>query len=378
VQGTSSPTPVPGGWQTDDMSVAAYDFALPRGAVAQRPALRRDWARLMVVDPASGTWSHARFAEIGRFLRSGDVLVVNDSKVVPARLWGRKRSGGAVEVLLVERESTDQWTVIVRSRRRPVPGATIEFGSGLSGTWVAYCGGGRGRLRLAAEGDLDATLLEVGEVPLPPYIRRPCGPDAEDRERYQTVYARVPGSIAAPTAGLHFTGELVEDLAKGGITILQLTLHVGPATFQPIRTEDVRQHTLEGERYFIPGETAAAVSAARAAGRRIIAVGTTTTRALEAAAEPDGTLRPGAGVARTVIHPGYRFRVINGLLTNFHLPRSSLLLVVAALLGRELVQRCYREALAEGYRFYSYGDVMLAIHHDGPVSAPQVHLGVTG
>jgi len=342
------------------MCLASYDFALPPSAIAQRPSLRRDGGRLMVVDPASGTWRHTRFAEIGRFLRADDVLVVNDSKVIPARLRGRKQSGGGVEVLLVERESGDEWTALVRGGRRPSPGATIEFGSGLRGTWVASCAGGRARLRLAADGDLEATVDRAGEVPLPPYIRRPFGPDSDDRERYQTVYAREPGSIAAPTAGLHFSHELMEELRQSGITIVPVTLHVGPATFQPVRTEDVAKHSLEGERYRISDDTAATVSAARKAGRRVIAVGTTTTRALEAAAEADGTIRPGEGLARIVIRPGYRFRVIAGLITNFHLPRSSLLLLVAALLGRELVQRCYRGALAEGYRFYSYGDAMLA------------------
>jgi S-adenosylmethionine:tRNA ribosyltransferase-isomerase len=364
---TSIAVAAPG--QRHDLCLASYDYRLPPGAIAQRPALRRDMARLMVVNPRGGAVKHTWFGKLGQFFRNGDVLVVNDSKVVPARLRGHKRSGGAVELLLVEQTGQGRWSALVRSNRRLQLGTTLEFGGGLQ----AVCLGaenGRVDVRLAAEGDLDAVLARVAELPLPPYIRRPSGPDDADRERYQTVYASAPGSIAAPTAGLHFTEALMEQLAARGIGIAPVTLQVGPATFQPIRTEDVAQHDLEGERYEIPHQTVEAIAAARRDGGRVIAVGTTTTRALEAAAGPDGQLRAGSGVARIFIRPGHQFRVIDGLITNFHLPRSSLLVLVAGFVGRDVVLRAYAEAVAHGYRFYSYGDAMLALRDVEPMNNP--------
>jgi S-adenosylmethionine:tRNA ribosyltransferase-isomerase len=223
-------------------------------------------------------------------------------------------------------------------------------------------------LRFSAPGDVEAALAATGQVPLPPYIQRPLGPDQQDIERYQTVYARHPGSIAAPTAGLHFTQELLDDLMRREVELAHVTLHVGPGTFRPVRSEDVARHRLDGEQYHIPEATVRRVAAARSAGRRVIAVGTTATRALEAAATPDGSLLAGSGVAETVIRPGYEFRIIQGLLTNFHLPRSSLLLLVAALVGRQAILRYYQEALARQYRFYSYGDAMLIADQPGQIT----------
>jgi S-adenosylmethionine:tRNA ribosyltransferase-isomerase len=344
----------------DAMRLAAYDYALPPAAIAQRPAEVRDAARLLVLERRSDRQLDRRFADLPRHLVPGDVLVVNDSRVVPARLRGRKDSGGRVEVLLLAREAAGCWVVLARASRRPRPGATVDFGCGVVGEWLEELGAGRARVQFRAPGDLEAALAAVGEVPLPPYVHRPAGPDAADRERYQTVYAREPGSIAAPTAGLHFTAALLGALRRAGVTVAPLTLHVGAATFRPIPSADLRAHRLESERYTIPPQTAAAVSAARSAGRRVIAVGTTTTRALEAAAA-DGTVRPGPGVAALFIGPGHRFRVIDGLVTNFHLPRSSLLVLVCAFAGRARVLGAYAAALARGYRFYSYGDAMLIV-----------------
>jgi S-adenosylmethionine:tRNA ribosyltransferase-isomerase len=361
VQCVSSPVEPAQSGLCEDLRLSSYDFVLPAAAIAQRPAVRRDGSRLMVVDRDSGALTHARFDAVHRFLRPGDVLVLNDSKVIPARLVGRKRSGGLVEALLVDRHSTDQWTALVRPARRVGRDTALEFGGGLRARCVGQASHGRTLLQFSAEGDLEDALARAGRLPLPPYIYRPNGPDADDLERYQTIYARHPGSIAAPTAGLHFTADLLEEVQRCGVIVARVTLHVGPATFQPIRTADVSQHTLDGERYHVPEATVGAVARAESTGKRVIAVGTTATRAIESAADGRGHLRVGSGVAETVIRPGYRFRVVDGLLTNFHLPRSSLLLLVSAFLGRETVLRCYREALALGYRFYSYGDAMLLL-----------------
>lgn len=357
----STPSLAVGPPGADGSLLSHYDYDLPPAAIAQRPAARRDLARLLVVDAGRGVRAHACVRHLGRFLRPGDVLVVNDSLVSPARLRGHKVSGGGVEVLLLRREGPARWLALLRASRRPEAGAVLRFAEGLEATVLADQGDGRVGLGFRGVGDIAATLARIGELPLPPYIRRPDGPDAADRERYQTVFARLPGSVAAPTAGLHFTRDLLETLQRRGIGIATVTLHVGAATFQPIRTEDLTRHSLDLEEYEIPTETAAQVEATRARGGAVIAVGTTTTRALEAAADGTGRLRTGSGEARLFIRPGYRFRVIDGLVTNFHLPRSSLLVLVAAVLGLETTLGAYAEAVANGYRFYSYGDAMLAL-----------------
>ena len=353
----------------DDLWLGAYDYELPAAAIAQRPAAERSGSRLMVIDAATGARTHARFGEIGRFLRAGDLLVVNDAKVDPARLHGRKTSGGSVEVLLLGAEGAGVFIGLLRSSRRPAPGTTIHFGATLTCMVLDDLGGGRWRLRFAGADDLEAAIRGSAELPLPPYIHREHGPDADDVERYQTVYADVPGSVAAPTAGLHFTRDLIADLLARGIEMARVTLHVGPATFQPIRTEDLRRHELEGEAYVIGPDAARAMAAARESGRRVIAVGTTTTRVLEAACDAGGVVLAGAGVARVFIGPGYRFRAVDGLITNFHLPRSSLLVLVSAFLGRRRVLTAYAEALACGYRFYSYGDAMAILPSVGGAPA---------
>jgi S-adenosylmethionine:tRNA ribosyltransferase-isomerase len=343
----------------DDLQLAAYDYELPAEAIAQRPAPSRDDARLMVIDGTTGARVHARFGEIGGFLDRGDVLVVNDARVDAARLRGRKASGGGVEILLLSAEGNGRYVGLLRgSRRAGRKGTTLHFGPALIATVLDDLGCGRFRFHFAGASDLDAAIRGSAQLPLPPYIHRADGPDGEDLERYQTVYASSPGSVAAPTAGLHFTRELIDALVARGIQMLPVTLHVGPATFQPVRSEDLRQHQLEGEAYRIPHETADAIAAARRSGRRVIAVGTTTTRVLEAACDVHGVVPAGEGVARLFLRPGHRFRVVSGLITNFHLPRSSLLMLVSAFLGRRRVLAAYAEALAHGYRFYSYGDAM--------------------
>jgi S-adenosylmethionine:tRNA ribosyltransferase-isomerase len=354
------------------MHVSDFDFELPRDQIAQEPA-PRGASRLLVLDRGSGAVTHTVFSRIGEFFRAGDLLVVNDTKVFPARLIGRRvPSGGAVECLLmgtgrpVEAEAgAEEWDALVHPGQKLKPGSRMVFeghGATLGGEILEQRFHGRRRVRLRAAGG--RTVAEVvdalGHVPLPPYIDRPDHP--EDRDRYQTVYARERGSIAAPTAGLHFTPALLTELAAKGIERAQVTLHVGYGTFKPVRTEDVEGHTVDPEAFEVTPEAASAISRARREGRRVIAVGTTTTRVLESLERSEsGDVVSASGETRMFIYPGHRFRVVDGLITNFHLPRSSLLMLVAALGGREAVLRAYGEAVARGYRFYSYGDAMLVV-----------------
>ena len=346
-----------------------FDYPLPAGAIAQQPA-PRGASRLLVLD-REGEARHRRIAELPALLRPADLLVVNDTRVLPARLFGRIVGGAPaspreVELLLVERLSEREWEVLARPGRRARPGAVIEIsdprggGSASSGVFaevVALSGDGRRRMRFSEP--IEPHLERLGHVPLPPYIRRPDQP--ADRERYQTVYARRPGAIAAPTAGLHFSNELLAALAAAGVERAALTLHVGIGTFKPVTAPLVSDHRMDRERYEIPEETAAAVARARAGERRVVAVGTTVVRALEAAAAAaDGEVPAGAGATDLFIAPGFRFQVVDALLTNFHLPRSTLLMLVSAFAGREKVLAAYQEALGLGYRFFSYGDAMLA------------------
>jgi S-adenosylmethionine:tRNA ribosyltransferase-isomerase len=323
-----------------------------------------------VLGRTSGALDHRTFAEIPELLRPGDLLITNRSRVVHARLLGRRQGGGEAEILLVRRLHADLWDAMVRPGRRLRPGALVDVAPGLrvrvegEDPAAASLAGERGRasplrrVRLLLD-DLspEAALERHGHVPLPPYIRRADSPS--DRERYQTVYAREAGSVAAPTAGLHFTTALLERLRERGIERAELVLHVGPGTFRPVEAKDVREHRVDPERFTIPEDTAAAVARARAEGRRVVAVGTTATRSLESALDARGRLHPGDGETDLVIVPGFRFRAVDALITNFHLPRSSLLLLVSAFGGRERVLRGYAEAVRRSYRFYSYGDAML-------------------
>jgi S-adenosylmethionine:tRNA ribosyltransferase-isomerase len=338
-------------------TLADFDFALPPERIAQEPLSERDAARLLVLERASGARSHRTVRELPALLRAGDLVVVNATRVEAARLRGRKASGGAVEALLLEPGAAPgRWRALVRARGLRA-GAKLAFERGAARLEAEVSGvepDGSAWLDFAPGADPHA----LGEAPLPPYIRREA-PRAEDEARYQTVYARVPGAVAAPTAGLHLTHALLAALRGAGIGVAELVLHVGAGTFRPLREEDVAAGRLHAERFELPEATAAAVAETRARGGRVVAVGTTTTRVLEAQAEGDGRVAPGRGRTALFVRPGHRFRVVDALLTNFHLPRSSLLLLVAAFAGREAVLDAYRDAIARGYRFYSYGDAML-------------------
>jgi len=339
--------------------ISDFDYHLPPELIAQEPLEERDASRLLVLDRASGGISHHRFRELPSLLDPGDLLVVNRSRVFPARLLGRRAGGGDAEVLLVRRKPDGTWDALVRPGRRLRPGATVEVADDLTVRIEGVEPGSplrRVRL-LARDVDLEATLSRRGHVPLPPYIRRPDQP--ADRERYQTVYARETGSVAAPTAGLHFTPALLEALTARGVERAEVVLHVGPGTFRPVEVEQVEEHRVDAEPCTIPREAAEALARARARGSRVVAVGTTVTRTLESAAQVGGGVGAGSTETALVIVPGHRFQVVDALVTNFHLPRSSLLLLVAAFAGRERILAAYAEAVRERYRFYSYGDAML-------------------
>jgi S-adenosylmethionine:tRNA ribosyltransferase-isomerase len=347
------------------LDLASFDYALPPRLIAQEPAEPRDAARLLVVARHGSARAEARVRELGRFLAPGDCLVVNDTRVVPARLFGQV-GPAAVELLLLRELEDGAWEALARPARRLRPGCVVDLAGGAARATVIGVGeGGRRRLWLHAPDGVKALLAAHGLPPLPPYIRRYRQPGSEDWTRYQTVYAARDGAVAAPTAGLHFTPGLLAALAAGGVEVHALTLHVGPATFEPVRAACVADHRMAAEAYEVPEATAAAVNRARDAGRRVVAVGTTTVRALESAALAGGGVAPGAGSTELTIVPGvpgvpgHRFRAVDALLTNFHLPRSSLLLLVAAFAGRTRILDAYRHAVAEGYRFYSYGDAML-------------------
>jgi S-adenosylmethionine:tRNA ribosyltransferase-isomerase len=344
------------------MELSLFDYELSPALIAQEPAEPRDASRLLVLDRARGTWEDRRFAELPSLLRPGDCLVFNESRVIPARLVGALEPGGAgVEVLMLRPlPGESHWEALVRPGRRCRVGARIAVGAGAARIAVVGAGDAGARVvSVEAPWPVRELLERHGLPPLPPYIERHRAPAVGDRERYQTVYARSDGSVAAPTAGLHFTPALLAALEGRGVELCFLTLHVGPGTFRPIRSARIDEHRMHAEPVEIPPATARAVNRARAAGRRVIAVGTTAARALEWAAGADGRVRSGAGEADLFIRPGHRFRAIDGLLTNFHLPRSTLLVLVAALCGRETVLAAYRHAVTARYRFYSYGDAML-------------------
>ena len=347
------------------MHLSEFDYDLPAELIAQEAAPARDAARLMRLDRRTGERTHHAVADLAGLLVPGDVVVVNDTRVVPARLLGRRDpSGGAVECLLLRRIDAGRWDALVHPGQKLKVGSRAVFERGgrrLCLEVLARRFHGRRTVRLHSEdGDVDDAIDAIGHVPLPPYIKR--GDTTADRERYQTVYAAARGSVAAPTAGLHFTPALLNRLRRRGVERHAITLHVGYGTFEPVRTEDVDAHRVAPERYVVPPGTAAAVNRALDEGRRIIAVGTTTTRTLEAVAlAHGGHLEPAAGETDLYIRGRFDFRVVGGLLTNFHLPRSSLLLLVSAFAGRENILDAYRDAIARRYRFYSYGDAMLVL-----------------
>ena len=349
------------------MLISEFDYELPEELIAQQPLAERDAARMLVLERARGSWRDSFFYELSAELSANDLLVVNNTRVFPARLVGaRAETGGRVELFLIAECEPFVWEALARPARRLQVGARMTFGDErLRAEVLAAHADGRRTVRFECEGDFHALLEELGQTPLPPYIKRDETSAAEtsstDRERYQTIYARTRGAIAAPTAGLHFTPRVLASLRARGVQIVEITLHVGYGTFAPVRVEDLSAHEVAPERYEINAAAADMLNEARARGQRIIAVGTTTVRALEAAADDKGHINAGARAARLTITPGYRFKVVRALITNFHLPRSSLLVLVAAFAGRELVLNAYAHAVAARYRFYSYGDCMLIV-----------------
>lgn len=342
------------------MKTSDFDYELPRDRIAQYPSDRRDESRLLVLRRDGGDVEHRLFRDILSYLRSNDCLVINESRVIPARLIGRKKdTGGRVEVFLLEPGADGGWSALVRPGARVADGTTIVFDDALSAVVESTLEGGKRAVRLVAEGDPMEAVSRVGRVPLPPYIDR--DPEPIDAVRYQTVYARVPGAVAAPTAGLHFTEELLRSAQTKGVKIARVTLHVGLGTFRPVDVDDPERHEMDEERYEVDDAAARSINAARSAGGRIVAVGTTSVRVLESTADERGVVHPGGGSTRLFIRPPYTFRAVDALVTNFHLPRSTLLMLVSALAGREEVLAAYREAVELGYRFYSYGDAMLIL-----------------
>ncbi|MBI3724223.1 tRNA preQ1(34) S-adenosylmethionine ribosyltransferase-isomerase QueA [bacterium] len=344
------------------MDLSLFDFELPEERIAQEPAKERDLSRLLVVprtgplDGIERALGHRTFRELPSLLRRGDLLVLNETAVWNARFLGRReRTGGRVEVLLLEESAKGVFLALVRSKSVPAAGERIELEDGSSLTFQEALGGGRARVALPPGTGALELAERAGRVPLPPYVRREGAPTSEDRARYQTVYARSPGAVAAPTAGLHFTPALLERVAEAGVATAKLVLHVGLGTFEPLRARRIEEHSMHAERYEIPDETLAALESARREGRRVIACGTTTVRALESLAR-SGKPR---GLTDIFIHPPHPVASADALITNFHLPRSTLLLLVSAFAGRERILAAYREAIARGYRFYSYGDAML-------------------
>jgi len=363
------------------MNIEAFDYDLPEGRVAQQPSPRREEARLMVIDRSGSPPSEATFAGLPGFLRQGDLLVLNDTRVLPARLHARKAGGGRVDLLLLDRDASDAdgrtWRCLLSTSRGLRPGARLAVADDLEAEVIAAPAEGAAPVRFACKGggngaappgtggagSVEEAIRRHGVMPLPPYIHRaPRDPLlALDRERYQTVYAAHDGAIAAPTAGLHFTTGLLDDLRRRGLETAFLTLHVGAGTFRPVRCAAIEDHVVDPERFRLPEETADAVARCRARRGRVVAVGTTVTRVLEASTREDGEVTPGDGWCDLVIRPGHRFRAVDALVTNLHLPRSSLLILVAAFAGREQILDAYREAVRRGFHFYSYGDAMLIL-----------------
>ncbi|HLJ62262.1 MAG TPA: tRNA preQ1(34) S-adenosylmethionine ribosyltransferase-isomerase QueA [bacterium] len=340
------------------MKLSDFDYTLPHERIAQAPARPRDRARMLVLARRDGSLAHRTFRDLPGYLRPGDVLVLNDTRVLPARLRGRRAGGGAVEVLLLRPDGRGAWEALVRPSRRVREGARLVFGDG---TLEAVAGprtdSGTRLVTLSCRGDLRAVLDEVGEMPVPPYIERPL----DDPDDYQTVYAEREGAVAAPTAGLHFTDGLLAVLRTQGVDVVFLTLHVGIGTFRAVEAEDVAAHRMDAEWYDVTPQTARAINTARARGARVVVVGTTSVRTLESVAQDDGTVAAGNGWTDLFITPGFRFRVTDALITNFHLPRTTLLMLVSAFAGRDRVLGAYEAAVREGYRFYSFGDAMLIV-----------------
>ena len=337
------------------MKTADFDFRLPEELIAQIPLERRDASRLLTLDKSTGAVGHHHFYDLPQFLRPGDCLVLNDSRVLPARLIGRRPTGGVCEVLLLVDRGDHLWECLVRPGRKLRPGAQVIFGDGqLTATVETELEDGKRVVRFHYQGIFLEILEQLGKMPLPPYIKA----ELEDQERYQTVYSKVVGSAAAPTAGLHFTPELLERVQKMGVKVCCVTLHVGLGTFRPVKVEEITDHEMHSEFCVISQETADIINQTKANGGRVICVGTTSCRTVESFAAEDGTMSERSGWTNIFIYPGYKFKVLDALITNFHLPQSTLIMLVSALAGREHVLAAYEEAVRERYRFFSFGDAM--------------------
>ncbi|MHB8996480.1 MAG: tRNA preQ1(34) S-adenosylmethionine ribosyltransferase-isomerase QueA [Armatimonadota bacterium] len=342
------------------MLLSDFDYELPTRLIAQHPPSERGQSRLLVIPRDGSSLQHRMFRDLPEFLREGDCLVLNDTRVIPARLLGHRSTGGQAELLLLRPLGEDLWEALAKPARRLRVGERVTFGDQLTAEIVAERPEGLRTIRLHYQGNLLPILDQIGRMPLPPYIRRDA-PETDDQTRYQTIYAQAPGAVAAPTAGLHFTPEVLHQIESQGVTVARLTLHVGLGTFRPIQVERLADHVMHAEWYSVSAESAATINAARPRGGRIIAAGTTVVRTLETVADNDGIVQPGEGLTDIFISPGYTFRATDAMLTNFHLPRSSLLVMVSAFAGRDRILAAYQEAIAKDYRFYSYGDATLII-----------------
>ncbi len=342
------------------MDLQDFQYRLPHSLIAQYPSRERDQSRLMVVHRDTGSLEHRTFRDLPDYLNEGDVLVINDTKVLKARLIGKRETGGKVEILITEKMADRTWRCMVKRSRSLNRGSTVSFGDGLRGQFLERDEGGTWRIGFHCEGNFYEAIDHFGNMPLPPYIRRE-GIRSLDEERYQTIFAKRPGSIAAPTAGLHMTHSLLERLRRGGISVVPITLHVNVGTFSPIRTKRVEDHKMASEFFEISPLAAEAVNGAREKGKRIVALGTTTTRSLESAVDSEDKLAATAGYSGLFIYPPYRFKMVDALVTNFHLPGTTLLLLVSAFATPELIMKAYSEAVRNEYRFFSYGDAMLII-----------------
>ena len=348
--------------QESGLRTKDYYFELPQEQIAQDPLEDRASSRLLVLDKETGERKHGVFTDIKKYLRPGDCLVLNNTKVIPARLIGEKaETGGKVEILLLKRKENDVWETLVKPGKKARPGAKIVFGNGLLSCEVLSVEEEGNRLvQFSYDGIFEEILDQLGQMPLPPYITH----QLEDKNRYQTVYAKFEGSAAAPTAGLHFTKELLEEIQEMGVNLAYVTLHVGLGTFRPVKVDNVKEHHMHSEFYLIDSTAARLINETKQRGNRVICVGTTSCRTIESAAREDGTLEPCSGETDIFIYPGYRFKVLDGLITNFHLPESTLLMLVSALAGREHVLDAYKEAVELGYRFFSFGDAMFILPHE--------------
>ncbi|HHU89960.1 MAG TPA: tRNA preQ1(34) S-adenosylmethionine ribosyltransferase-isomerase QueA [Clostridiaceae bacterium] len=341
------------------MKLKDFSYELPERLIAQNPAEKRDLSRLLVLNRKNDTLLHKYFKDITDFFNSGDCLVINNTRVIPARLLGEKeKTGGKIEFVLLKRKEKDIWEVILKPGKIAKPGSRFVFGEGLLKAEILEIADEGNRIvKFYYDGVFEEVLDKVGVMPLPPYIHA----SLEDKERYQTIYSRINGSAAAPTAGLHFTHEVFESLAQKGIKVVEVTLHVGLGTFRPVKTENILEHHMHKEFYSITPEACDIINKTKEEGQRVIAVGTTSVRVLETSSDESGRVRPGSGETDIFIYPGYRFKVVDALVTNFHLPESTLIMLVSAFAGKDRIMQAYREAINEEYRFFSFGDAMLIL-----------------